>query len=202
MRTVSAPARRIAGLVLAAGAGTRFGAPKQLARLDGRPLLEHALAAVAAVPQLARVVVALGAGADEIRAAVDLHGAQPLVVEDWREGQAASLRAGVAALAGDADAVLVTLGDQPRVGPATIACVIDAWDGAAPAVRATYGGRPGHPVLLARALYPAVAELRGDVGARELLARPDAIAVACGEDAVLDVDTRAQLDALAQRYPR
>ncbi len=193
---MSAPDHRIVGLVLAAGAGRRFGAPKQLAPLAGRPLLEHALAAVAAAPGLTRVVVALGAHADEILARVDLHGAEPLVVADWGEGQAASLRAGVAALAGEADAVLVTLGDQPRLDAATIARVLGAWDGAAPAVRATYDGRPGHPVLLARALFGAVAELRGDAGARALLARPDVVEVACDAAAVIDVDTPEQLAAL------
>jgi molybdenum cofactor cytidylyltransferase len=191
--------RRIAGLVLAAGPARRFGAPKQLARLDERPLLEHALAAAAAAPGLARVVVALGAHAPQILAAVELHGAEPLLVADWAEGQSASLRAGVAALADETDAIVVTLGDQPRLTAATIARVLAAWDGDAPAVRATFAGRPGHPVLLARALYPAVAQLDGDAGARELLARPDVVAVACEEDAVQDVDTPAQLAALATR---
>ena len=102
---------RIGGLVLAAGEGSRFGATKQLAPLDGRPLLEHALAAVAA---LSPRVVVLGHAADEILAAVDLQGAEPVVCEGWREGQAASLRCGVKAL-GDVDAAVVVLGDQPRI---------------------------------------------------------------------------------------
>jgi CTP:molybdopterin cytidylyltransferase MocA len=70
-------ARRVAGLVLAAGAGRRFGGCKQLAPLDGRPLLEYALAAMAATPGLVCVAVTLGAHADEILATVDLHGAEP-----------------------------------------------------------------------------------------------------------------------------
>jgi CTP:molybdopterin cytidylyltransferase MocA len=195
---VSAAPRRIAGLVLAAGGARRFGAPKQLAQLDGRPLLEHALAAMAATPGLTRVAVALGAHADAILAAVDLHGAEPVTVADWAKGQAASLRTGVAALAAETDAIVVALGDQPRVGPETIARVIDAWDGAAPAVRATFAGRPGHPVLLARTLYPEVARLGGDVGARQLLDRRGVIEVVCDEAAVLDVDTPAQLAALSR----
>jgi molybdenum cofactor cytidylyltransferase len=94
---------RVGALVLAAGEGRRFGGTKQLAPLRGRPLLEHALAAVAA---LSPRVVVLGHEADAIRAAVDLHGARPVVCGDWREGQAASLRCGVAAL-GDVDAAVV-----------------------------------------------------------------------------------------------
>jgi len=184
---------RIAGLVLAAGAGRRFGGPKQLAELDGRPLLEHALAAIAAVPALERVAVTLGAHDEAIRARVDLHGAQPIVVTDWAEGQAASLRAGVAALAPVADAVVVTLADQPRLTTSTIAGVVAAWDGRAAAVRAVHDGSPGHPVLLARQLYPAVARLRGDEGARRLLVASRTITVQCGPEVVLDIDERAQI---------
>ncbi|MGH2970340.1 MAG: nucleotidyltransferase family protein, partial [Solirubrobacteraceae bacterium] len=108
---------RVGGLVLAAGEGSRFGGTKQLAPLAGRPLLEHALAAVA---ELRPRVVVLGHAAQEILAAVDLQGSEPVICDDWREGQAASLRCGVAAL-GDVDAVVVVLGDQPRITPAAIA---------------------------------------------------------------------------------
>lgn len=188
----------IAGLVLAAGGGQRFGGPKQLADLDGLPLLEHAVRAVEGVPAIRRVVVMLGAHAEEIVARVDFGGAETLVCGAWAEGQAASLRCGVAALADDAEAVLVTLGDQPLVTPQVIAGLLDAADGRPEgAVRVTYGGVPGHPVLLRRALFGAIARLRGDVGARDLLktipvrrweaghlARPD------------DVDTPEELEAM------
>lgn len=187
---------RVAGLVLAAGAGRRFGAAKQLALLEGRPLLEHALAAMASVAGLTRVAVTLGAHADAILARVDLHGAEPVVVPDWEEGQAASLRAGVAALAPHADAIVVTLGDQPRVDGAVIARIAAEAQGPAPAARAVYGGVPGHPVLITRPLYPAVARLRGDAGARDLLRQAGALEIECGAGTVLDVDTPAQLDAL------
>ena len=95
----------IAGLVLAAGEARRFGASKQLARFRGRPLLEHALAAMAAAP-LQRLVVVLGAGAGAIRSEVDLHGAESVLCPEWSEGQSASLRAGIAALR-EAEAVVV-----------------------------------------------------------------------------------------------
>lgn len=188
---------RVAGVVLAAGAGRRFGGAKQLASLDGRPLLEHAVAAATATTRLERVFVTLGAHAAEIEAAVDLRGATPVVVAGWEEGQAASLRAGVAAAeASGADAVVVLLGDQPRIAPDAIARVAAAADRGASAARATFAGVPGHPVLLARELFPAVAALRGDGGARELLRRVDALSVPCGPEAVADVDTPAALAAL------
>jgi molybdenum cofactor cytidylyltransferase len=190
---------RVGGLVLAAGAGRRFGGPKQLAPFDGRPLLEHALRALAQTPGLVRRVVVLGARAQEIAAAVDLHGVEPVVVAGWEEGQAASLRAGVAALGPDLDAVVVTLGDQPLIGPATIARLAAEAAGPAPAARATWGGVPGHPVLLRRPLLDAIPELRGDAGARALLTGDAVRLVPCGPEAVADVDTPQQLAALAPR---
>jgi molybdenum cofactor cytidylyltransferase len=105
----------IAGLVLAAGAGTRFGQPKQLAELDGRPLLEHSIRAMTAA-RVERVVVVLGAGADQVIAQVDPQGAQFRVCERWDEGQSASLACGLAAVS-DCEAAVITLGDQPRMTP-------------------------------------------------------------------------------------
>jgi molybdenum cofactor cytidylyltransferase len=176
-------------LVLAAGEGRRFGGTKQLAKLDGRPLLEHALAAVTAVSP--RVVV-LGHAAAEIRAGVDLHGAEPVLCEDWHEGQSASLRRGLAALA-DADAVLVVLGDQPGITASAIDAVL-AEGGDEDAVRATYDGFPGHPVLLRRALLDRAGQLRGDSGFRDLLRGARVREVEVGHLAdPADIDTREEL---------
>jgi molybdenum cofactor cytidylyltransferase len=199
------------GLVLAAGAGERFGGPKQLAQLDGRPLLEHVLVAMAAAP-LDRVAVVVGACADEVLERVPLHGAEPVVCSDWQEGMAASLRAGVGALA-DAGAIVVALGDQPRLSPEAVRRVMEARSTERPgvpaiagsagrspralAVRATYGGVPGHPVLLERALFGRLRELRGDEGARALLEGVEVRAVECdGLGAPDDVDTPEQLARL------
>ncbi len=179
---------RVGGLVLAAGAGTRFGeGTKQLAPLHGRPLLEHALAAVAGLTP--RVVV-LGHAAEEILAVADLQGATPVVAADWAEGQSASLRAGVAAL-GDVDAAVVVLGDQPRITRAAV----DAIAAVAPPARATYGGRPGHPVLLDRALLDRAGELRGDTGFRDLLRDVGGVEIGGLADPV-DVDTPEELGRL------
>ena len=154
-----------AGLILAAGSGSRFGdEPKLLAELDGRPLLEHAVRAQSAVPRLARIVVVLGASAERIAAAVDFGRAEPVTCDEWSEGQAASLRCGVRALAG-ADKVVVTLGDEPLVSSEVIDLLVDADPGA----RATYSGRPGHPVVLGRDHLHALLSLTGDQGARDLL---------------------------------
>ena len=180
---------RVGALVLAAGEGRRFGGTKQLAELGGRPLLEHALAAVAGI---APRVVVLGHAAAEIQAAVDLQGARPVVCEDWRSGQAASLRCGLAALGG-VDAVLVVLGDQPGLTPAAVSAVAGA-AGDEDAVRATYGGAPAHPVLLRRPLLERAGELRGDTGFRDLLEGTRVGAVEVGHLAdPADIDTREEL---------
>jgi CTP:molybdopterin cytidylyltransferase MocA len=184
----------IGGLVLAAGEGRRFGGTKQLAEVRGRPLLEHALDAVA---DLSPRVVVLGHEAERIAAAVDLQGARPVTCEEWREGQSASLRCGIAAL-GDVDAVLVVLGDQPGITRAAVAAVVAAARGDEDAVRATYGGTPGHPVLVKRALLDRAGELRGDAGFRDLLERAGVRDVELGSLAdPADVDTPAALAGLA-----
>jgi CTP:molybdopterin cytidylyltransferase MocA len=147
---------KLAGLILAAGAGSRFGAtPKLLARLDGRPLLEHAIAA-----QIDPVFVVLGAKADEILVGVDWMGAQPVICPEWQEGIAASLRRGIEAVSG-AERVILTLGDQ-RISRA----VVERFQDAPPGTRATYRGRPGHPVVLGPGEMAAAHRLTGDRGLR------------------------------------
>lgn len=188
----------IAGLLLAAGAGTRFGRPKQLAQLDGRPLLEHSIAALAGSP-VERVVVVLGASADEVMAAVDAQGAKLIVSDRWDEGQSASLACGLAEVAG-CEAVVITLGDQPRLSPEAVRRVIAARAEGIDAVRATYAGEPGHPVLLEQRLFERMRDVSGDHGARNLLLSVHTREVPCDDlGGGEDVDTPAQLDALRTR---
>jgi molybdenum cofactor cytidylyltransferase len=190
----------IGGLVLAAGSATRFGSAKQLAELDGRPLLEHSLLAMASSP-VDRVVVVLGSAAEEILAGVDLHGAEVSVCDRWEEGQSASLASGLAELS-DCEAVVVTLGDQPRISPEAIRRVIEARGDGAAAVRATYFGEPGHPVLLERTLFERMRDVSGDHGARNLLISVQTREVPCEDlGGGQDVDTPAQLDALRAGGP-
>ncbi len=182
----------IAGLVLAAGAGTRFadGESKLLADLSGRPVLEHAVAAACAVPALERVVVVLGARAEEVLLRVRFGRAEAVVCPDWASGQAASLRCGLAAL-GAAAKVLVLLGDAPLITPAAIARFVDEPGG----TRAVFDGRPGHPVVLGVAEIATAAGLAGDRGARDLLR--DARQIEAGHlCSGRDVDTPDDLEAI------
>lgn len=182
----------IAGLVLAAGGGTRFGPePKLLAELDGRPLLEHAIRAQCAVHQLERVVVVLGAHADRLLAEVDFQRAEPVVCERWQEGQAASLRRGIEELR-DADRVIVTLGDEPLITSETVA----RFASEAPGTQAFYDGRPGHPVVLGPDHLRALLSLSGDRGARDLLAGGAKIELGGGGDTGRDVDTTEDLERM------
>jgi molybdenum cofactor cytidylyltransferase len=180
-----------AGLILAAGAGVRFGEePKLLADLEGRPVLEHAINAQCSVPELGQVVVVLGAHAAGILAKVDFGHAEPVICEDWREGLSASLRCGIRELQG-AERVIVTLGDQPLVSSEVIRRFLDA----APGTRATYDGRPGHPVVLGSEQLRKIDALSGDHGARELL--EDAPTIECGQlCSGRDIDTHNDLEAI------
>jgi CTP:molybdopterin cytidylyltransferase MocA len=165
----------VAGIVLAAGEASRFGSAKQLALLDGRPLLEHVLATMSAACD--RVVLVLGAHAEAIRAEVDLHGATPVICEDWAEGTFASLRCGLQALGSREHAVVVALADQPALSQARIAAVL-AVDG--PLVRALDNGAPSHPVVIRPGATLSPGALRDAPGV-ELGSLPD-------------IDTREQLD--------
>jgi nicotine blue oxidoreductase len=166
----------VAGLVLAAGAGRRYGRPKALVELDGQLLVERAAQTIRAAG-CAPLVVVLGAGAAEVTARADLGGATVAVNDAWDTGMGSSLRAGLAALAStDAVAVVVMLVDTPGV-TVTAAQRIAERAGPDALATATYHGEPGHPVLLGRAHWAGVAAYAlGDVGARRYLtAHADAV---------------------------
>jgi CTP:molybdopterin cytidylyltransferase MocA len=181
---------RVAGLLLAAGAGRRFGGPKALAE-GGRWLRGGVEALVGGGCEPVRVV--LGAGAELARALL----ADPsiaVVADGWERGMSASLRAGLEVATGlrpEPDAVLVHLVDLPDVTAAVVARLVRRATGPDVLARAAYGGRPGHPVLLGRAHWAAIGEtVSGDEGARRWLdGRADLVRVECRDLAAgRDVD--------------
>lgn len=207
----------VAGLLLAAGGGRRLGGrPKALLEFRGRPLVEHAVAALRD-GGCAPVHVVLGASADTVRARAHLPGCALVENHEWEEGMGSSLRAGLASLAGTAArAVVVALVDQPGIGAAAVARVRSAYtsahaspsaspsasQSASPSAlaAAAYGGRRGHPVLLGADRWPEiVASARGDSGARSYLrAHESEIAlVDCSDVASpADIDTPGDLPLL------
>jgi CTP:molybdopterin cytidylyltransferase MocA len=163
----------IAAVVLAAGASTRFGSPKQRILLG--PVLERVRAGA-----VDRVVVVLGAHEVETTA-------ETVHCPEWERGTGASLRCGLAALPADAEAAVVVLADGPDLAPEAIDRVVAAWRSSGrEVVAATYGGERSHPVVLARSAWPRVPE----EGARSL----DALAVPCDDlGAPGDVDVPSDL---------
>ncbi|MEA5363961.1 nucleotidyltransferase family protein [Amycolatopsis sp., V23-08] len=172
----------VAGLLLAAGAGRRFGGPKALVELDGEPLVRRALR-VLEKAGCTPIRVVLGASADEVRALLP-DPTLAVVAEDWATGMGASLRAGLAELNKlDAPAAaLVHLVDLPWVGPEILTRVA-AHASPHAVARAAYDGVPGHPVLLGRDWWPQIAQTaQGDRGARDWLAtRKDLKLIECAD---------------------
>ena len=192
---MTAPSRRrlpggrepagVTGIVLAAGAATRFGGGKAVARFQGRRLVDRAVATLTAggCERVLVVVGALDVGA--------VHHAILVLNPDWQTGMGSSLRAGLSAARG-AEAVVVTLVDQPLIGAEAVQRLIGAWRGGAPIAVAAYDGRRAHPVLFGReAVAELLPTLTGDAGARDFLAsRADVVAVDCTDTGRPDdVDT-------------
>ncbi|MFT4234594.1 MAG: NTP transferase domain-containing protein [Microbacterium sp.] len=169
----------VCGIVLAGGEGTRFGGPKALARTaDGTPWLHRVVAALRA-GGCGRVLVALGAAADEARELVP-DGAEAIVVDDWTLGLAATLRAALAAVEG-ADAAVIAPVDVPDLPASAVARLVAL---AAPSglAQAVYEGRPGHPALIGADHIAAVrASATGDRGARLYLRTHAAAEIECSD---------------------
>lgn len=178
---------QVTGLLLAGGGGRRMGTPKALLTdADGTSRLARTVDGLL-LAGCGAVTVVLGAQADAARPLLGDREVRVVVARDWAEGMGASLRRGLRAVAdGDAVAALVTLVDLPDVGPGVLRRVLQAWvaaGGRADALlRATYGGRPGHPVLLGRDHWaPLVASVAGDTGAQPYLRSRSVQEVSCDD---------------------
>lgn len=184
-----------AGVVLAAGAGRRFGKPKALVEHRGSLLVERA-ARTLADGGCRPVLVVLGASAEEVRERADLAGAQPLLNPDWPTGMGSSLRTALDALEDTPVAAAMILPvDMPGVGPTAVRRV-GALASPTALAAASHAGRRSHPVLLGREHWPgARAAATGDTGARDYLIRHEITLVSCEDVADgRDVDRPADLD--------
>ena len=189
----------VSGVVLAAGAATRMGRPKQLMQLGGRSILSHVLDG-ALQSQLSEVVLVLGAREQEIRAGLALppdSRVHVIVNDDFAHGMSTSLRCGLRACDPRAEAAAVLLGDQPEIDAALIDRVLTAFAKARapltrPMFRAASAYVPGHPVVLARSVWPELDMLHGDEGARVLFTRaPERV-----HEVLIPVSPPADIDTL------
>lgn len=178
----------IPALILAAGASTRLGEPKQLITLAGETLLERAVR-VAREARCSPVFVVLGAAHSEIIARCQLSDAVPVINDEWQEGMASSIRLGVGTLdsiAKEAEGVLLMTCDQPAVTVPHLTRLMTKQE-----IKASrYAGRKGVPVYFPREYFGQLKELTGDSGARTLLAQASSENLPHGE---LDIDTAADL---------
>ena len=178
------------GLLLAAGAGTRMGRPKALVSDADGSWLERGVR-ILDDGGCEGVTVVLGARSSEAVSFLDGLGVDIVIAHDWESGMSASLCAGLRGMPADATAALVLLVDLPDLTADVVRRVLDAGSGPDSLARATYAGRPGHPVLLGRDHWAGVLDTAtGDRGARDYLDAHSPVAVECGDLATgADVDT-------------
>jgi molybdenum cofactor cytidylyltransferase len=181
-------------VVLAAGASTRFGSPKQLVRLHGRPLLHLAVSRAVEVAGQA-VTVVLGANAADLAPLLRHTPAAVIVNRAWAEGMGSSVRTGVSRVPATADAVLLMLADQPAVTAEDLRRLVGTWRRQPQCiVAAHYDGITGVPAIFPREDFRALAALRGDMGARTLLKRGgDRLVRVPLQAAAIDIDTPEDL---------
>jgi len=186
----------IAALVLAAGASSRMGKPKQTLLLGGVPMLERVLKTLRK-SNVGRVVVVLGASAAGVRRRVKFVDELVVVNPRYAEGMSSSLRLGLTHVGTEADAVIIALGDQPFVLPSTIDKLVSTYEASrARIVVPTHEGTRGNPVLFDRSVFPQIAGIRGDMGAKQVVQKnaADVVEVEVSDRGVLvDIDTPSDL---------
>jgi CTP:molybdopterin cytidylyltransferase MocA len=184
-------------LVLAAGAASRFGALKQLAAVDGQPLLQRVLTRAGAAADRTRVV--LGAHAARLAPLVTQCAAGVVINANWREGIASSIRAGVQHLPATCAGVMLVLGDQALIETEDFKRLALTWRAAPRSiVAARHGAVLGAPAIFPRRWFGALGQLSGDAGARALIERHSAAVIAVEmPNAAFDLDTSADLARLA-----
>jgi molybdenum cofactor cytidylyltransferase len=187
-------------LVLAAGASTRLGQPKQLVQLNGRPALHIAVSNAVVVAGNA-VTVVVGAKANELTYLLSHSPASSIVNRQWEEGIASSLRCGLSVVPPSADAVMIVLGDQVCVTADDLKRLLAAWNKQENDIAAaTYERTVGVPAIFPRWCFSELASLRGDEGARKIIQRnPDRVVRVPMPNASIDLDTPEDLAALTNK---
>jgi molybdenum cofactor cytidylyltransferase len=187
---------RVCGLVLGAGGSRRLGRPKQLLPFGDGTLLGHVVG-VARACDFDQLVVAIGGASDEVRARVDLSGADVVVNDAFGKGCSSSIAAALRVLDERCDVLVLMLGDQPGVTAETVAALL-AGRGDAPLAVCRYDDGRGHPIAFDRSVFASLADLHGDKGVWRLLdqAGDDVVEVPIPGPIPLDVDTAADYEAV------
>lgn len=187
-------------LVLAAGASTRLGQPKQLVPIGGRPALHIAVSNAVSVAGNA-VTVVIGANAGGLTYLLSQSSASSIVNRQWEEGIASSIRCGLTVVPAAADAVMIVLGDQVCVTSDDLKRLLAAWNRQENDIAAaSYERHVGVPAIFPRWCFSELAQLRGDEGARKILQRnPDRIVRVPMTNAGFDLDTPEDLAALTKK---
>lgn len=189
---------RSVAIVLAAGASTRFGSPKQLYEWQGQPLLRHVvLQALAAAVE--EVIVVLGAQFPAVAAVLQGLPVTILYNERWAEGQSTSMQAGLRACPPGVEAALFLLGDQPQTPAALLHEIMETHRRTlAPIIAPRHAGRRGNPVLFDRACFPELLSITGDTGGRDLFQRyaGQVAWVEAGPEVLFDLDRPPETGAL------
>lgn len=190
-------------IILAAGASTRLGRPKQLVKLGSRPVLHRVISSAAQVVGHDLTVV-LGAHAKDMTRLLSGSSASWVVNRQWEEGISSSIRAGLAVLPPACEAVLFLLGDQVGVTADDLRRLVDAWKGNEGAIAASvYEGQVGVPAIFPHAYFSELAELRGDRGARAILERNrDRLIRVTMPSAAIDLDTPEDLATLSEKFKK
>ncbi|ADW69912.1 nucleotidyltransferase family protein [Granulicella tundricola] len=178
----------VVAIILAAGASTRMGSPKQIALLNGEPLLSRAVRT--ALEAECTPLVVLGANAEEVAAVCDLASAQTVFNPQWESGMAASIAVGIRKASETYYAAIIMTCDQPSVTPAHLRQLIHKGERLGRPIASAYAGRKGVPAFFPADHFALLACLSGDLGARDLLAEAQAIDLPLGE---LDIDTPEKL---------
>lgn len=185
----------LAAIVLAAGASTRFGRPKQLVPFAGTPMLHLAVRNCAAVCQTG-VVVVTGAAHGEVTRSLRREQVRIAHNRRWEDGLASSIRTGLSEVPAEADAVLLMLCDQPEISRAEIEQLVEVWRAEPKRIAASrYADTIGVPAIFPRAAFPMLDTLRGDQGAKVLLERMENSLLVDMPGAELDIDSPADLEA-------
>ena len=184
----------VAGLVLAAGGSRRLGRPKQLLPYGDGTLLGHVLDTARAC-RFDQLVCVLGGSSEDVRAKVDLHGADVVVNREFGTGCSSSIATALSTVDPRIDVLVLMLGDQPGVRPETVAALL-AGRGDAPLAACRYEKGRGHPLAFARSTFGDLATLHGDKGVWRLMDRSDVVEVAVPGAIPRDVDTWADYQAV------